>query len=554
MAAIDDIISIPILDVVEKVWLQYGRAWTNEYKIIQDWKQTDWWGFNTEKNFVSDLSHDRPQWNAFAFVKSYYKIDDKSTYEWFENNFWVQKGTVSVDDYWFSHQNINESQKEYLLKRQINADKLVWVIRNIWGNIWCCLYDWVKRIGIKQRRITDDKSNRYISVAWYSWDGVYMHNIDPSKQYLIVVEGMTDFLTLRQYETNVVWLSSAQAGIATVKELAKNYEIYLCSDNDTAWKWVLNLLNSIEYYHFDVGSVDKKYNDINDLFCDLWWDEETAPEYIQYILDNAESRSPMSIIIDKWEERRKKLTKQGRLWFDSAFPQIDEQVSGIQPGELYTVVAFSNVGKTTFAAYLMQDWIKKKKKCFYFMMDWSDSQLLDKLVMAYDNVWFYDIYNKEDKYKIDKKTFNKYSMIYEDIYKLEDIENIIMDWQPEIVFIDYVQLITVEWKSKLYDKMEEISRRLKALGKQSWASIFWLSQVANDVNKDIQNWSGQVVTGKWWGDMYAASQAQFTLMRSSENNTIILKIDKNKSWPVWGMYYMEVDFKRNQMKIIENDW
>lgn len=553
MAAIDDILSLPIIDVVEKVWLQYGKAWTNEYKIIQDGKKTDWWWFNTEKNFVSDLSHDRAQWNPFAFVKSYFKYDDKKTYEWFENNFWVQKWSISIDDYWFSHQNINEAQKEYLAKRSINADKLTWIIKNIWWNIGCCLYDWVKRIGIKQRRLTEDKNTRYISASEYSWNGVYMYNIDPSKEYLIVVEWMTDFLTIRQYETNVIWLSSSKVGIWVVKEFAKNYTIFLCSDNDEAWKATLDLLNTIDYYHFDVSTVDKKYNDINDMFCDLWWDDDTAQDYIQYILDNAESRSPMSIVIDKWEERRKKLIKQWRLWFDSVFPEIDEKISWIQAWEIYSIVAFSNVGKTTLATYMMQYWIKQKKKCFYFMMDWSSWQVLDKIIMAYDNVSFNDIYNKEEKYKIDKRTFNKYAMIYEDIYKIEDIENIIMEWRPDIVFIDYVQLIQVDGKTNLFSRLEELSTRLKILWKQSWAPIFALSQVSNESNKEIQNGSNNPVLGKWWWDMFAASQAQFTLMRSAEVNTLILRIEKNKSWPVWDMFYIETNFLTNQLKIINSE-
>lgn len=85
---IDDILKINILDVLDKCWIEYKRVWANTYMLYEDWRRTDWWRANTEKNIITDFARKwRAEWNPFAFVRKYYNLSDKETFIWFKENF-----------------------------------------------------------------------------------------------------------------------------------------------------------------------------------------------------------------------------------------------------------------------------------------------------------------------------------------------------------------------------------------------------------------------------------------------------------------------------------
>jgi DNA primase len=53
---------------------------------------------------------------------------------------------------------------------------------------------------------------------------------------------LIDFLSLRQYDTNVVGLKSAESGIEEVVRLSKDFNIIFCFDNDEAGKKTIEKL------------------------------------------------------------------------------------------------------------------------------------------------------------------------------------------------------------------------------------------------------------------------------------------------------------------------
>jgi hypothetical protein len=83
---------IPILSVIQKLWLEYERA-GNVYKILQWGKLTSWRTiYSNKSNRVHDHSKDRPEWNTFEFIRAYHwRSDNKTwnakTYKRFEDNF-----------------------------------------------------------------------------------------------------------------------------------------------------------------------------------------------------------------------------------------------------------------------------------------------------------------------------------------------------------------------------------------------------------------------------------------------------------------------------------
>ena len=79
---------IPMAYVLDKLLISYQKK-DGQLYLIQDWKLTDGWTVNIVGNYVNDFSNDRSRWWPFAFVKSYLKLTDKETFNWFKDNFWI---------------------------------------------------------------------------------------------------------------------------------------------------------------------------------------------------------------------------------------------------------------------------------------------------------------------------------------------------------------------------------------------------------------------------------------------------------------------------------
>lgn len=538
MALIDNIIQIPMTDVLDKLWLSYTRVWaTNEYSI--DW--ADWWRFNQEKNFVEDFSHDRAEGNPFAFIRAYLKIDDSETYKRFEFNFGFEN-KKPVEDHRRQFWELNQNQVDYLSSRCIDANKLKGIVKNINWGIWCALYDWVNKIGIKIRRLTDDKGNRYISVPWYSWDGLYMHDIDITKWYIIVVEGMTDFLSLRQYDRNVVWLSSAVAGINEVKKLSKEFEIYVVNDNDEAGRAMLQKLNGIDYNLYDISEVDKKYKDVNDVLCWTWcWED-----IIQSILDLSEYQAPINAAFDRFDEYLKKIIKQWKLGIDGLFPEMDIATSGIVPWKVYTIWAFSNVGKSNLSYAYCAHFLKANKKVLFLNLEVDTAMFMGNMICAMENISYHDMMQWH-KYK---KKLYKNLIVYDNLYSMDEIENVVMDTNADIVFIDFIQNIQNKWGWE-YEKMASVARAVQRLAIQSWATIFSLSQLSNETAKAMKEWRDVLPSLKWWGELYASSDVVMILSRTWIDWELMYKIEKNKYGRVWQSWILQADLTKKQFTILE---
>lgn len=85
---INDILRINILDVLEKLNIQYKKMWGHTYAIYENGNWTDWWRATTENNIVADLSRGvRPKWNPFSFVRAYLNLSNYDTYLWFKEQF-----------------------------------------------------------------------------------------------------------------------------------------------------------------------------------------------------------------------------------------------------------------------------------------------------------------------------------------------------------------------------------------------------------------------------------------------------------------------------------
>jgi DNA primase len=80
---------------------------------------------------------------------------------------------------------------------------------------------------------------------------------------------LIDFLSLRQYDSNVVGLKSAESGIEEIIRLSKDYKIIFCFDNDEAGKKTIEKLKGIKVSLFNPSEFIDGAKDVNDIMVTM---------------------------------------------------------------------------------------------------------------------------------------------------------------------------------------------------------------------------------------------------------------------------------------------
>ena len=138
------------------------------------------------------------------------------------------------------------------------------------------------------------------------------------KRLYLCCEWLIDFLTVRQYETNVVGLKSAESWVDDIIRLARDHKIICIFDNDEAGRKTMEKLASIKYRYFN-RSCDESISHMKD-FNDLhgMWGELT----LDFVNENLLSDTPIMRTIDKFRERQKILRERWKLGIDWPYEDI----------------------------------------------------------------------------------------------------------------------------------------------------------------------------------------------------------------------------------------
>lgn len=182
--------------------------------------------------------------------------------------------------------------------------------------------------------------------------------------------------------------------------------------------------------------------------------------------------------------------------FNFGIDFLDDVIGGLFKGELTTIAARSGVGKTALALQIMLNAINQKKKVLFISREMSNIQIfmrnitkktgIDMKKLKYKNL------NEEDWKNIlsTMEMFNKDNLLYinDKISTISEIKCRIRQLKPDLVIVDYLQLLSVE--SNMQNREREVaslSRELKNITLDFEIPIIQLSQL-NDEMKDLRPW------------------------------------------------------------------
>ena len=181
----------------------------------------------------------------------------------------------------------------------------------------------------------------------------------------------------------------------------------------------------------------------------------------------------------------------------SGYYILDEITDGFQPSDLIVIAARPSVGKTSLALNMAtKAAIKFNKRIGIFSCEMSKKSLVKRMLCSEAGIDQMKMRKSMLKQEEINKLINEAERLYDTTIVFDDTPNIpileirskarrmIKDYSIEILYIDYLQLITVEdsmRKSPRHEQIAYVSRSLKGLARQLNIPIVALAQLNRDI-------------------------------------------------------------------------
>lgn len=163
----------------------------------------------------------------------------------------------------------------------------------------------------------------------------------------------------------------------------------------------------------------------------------------------------------------------------TGFGELDELLSGgFMRATLSTIGARPSTGKTTFAINIATH--DPRRNVLFVSIEMTAGMIYDRIVSDKADVKYGDCVAHRVDFDVVKSVVEHYPnlRIVDDVSDIEDIVSLIYELRPDMVIVDYMQIVTS--KRRFTDnrqRIDYISRSLKAAAKQTGAQVFSLSQI-----------------------------------------------------------------------------
>ena len=247
--------------------------------------------------------------------------------------------------------------------------------------------------------------------------------------------------------------------------------------------------------------INKSYDDSTDVFDLL--DEAESGIFNITNSNIKKSYEKADDLVQQAIKRIEELSKQegGISGLPSGFRDVDKVTAGWQASDLIVIAARPGMGKTAFIVSMAKNMaIKHQVPVALFSLEMSSVQLITRMISSETGI-------TSNKLREGSLQQYEWDILYQ---KVKDLEKapIYIDETPglsllefrakarrlvsqgvKIIFIDYLQLMTVGQSQKVGNREQEIStisRTLKAMAKELKIPIIALSQLSRGV--EAQTW------------------------------------------------------------------
>lgn len=439
----------------------------------------------------------------------------------------------------------SEIEINYLESRWIAFDKVKSVVK-WWNESIRSKICWFNTkwdfdiINIQTRYINKTWNERFKTISWCKATGVFIDKIEKWCEYLFVVEWLFDFLSMYQFNHNVVWMFNASSieSIEVLKYVISKKQpnrVVLIPDNDKAGQEMrYKIEQQIEdIFVFDISEYGE-FKDFNDI-VKSWITLDDMMTFIDQQCIDYKQKKVESIFNDKSEqyEKIKNIKSIHKSWKPIEFPVevINKELWKIKPNDFTIMIWTPNSWKTTFAFVMMLHNMKIWHKVWFlsYEMDFGDilnQYYLWKIPWAMDrfdeSLLSDDDDNKLEQYKkaiYENPNFFTYWGDRTTIGKMkEDINKLISVWVDFIIIDNLIKIR--DTNSEIQDN-QDVIEELYWIKKQKDIGILLLHHT--DKQGSIKN----LLSYKWTSDVQIKPDNMFYIRRPALTEDITgLSIDE----------------------------
>ena len=258
------------------------------------------------------------------------------------------------------------------------------------------------------------------------------------------------------------------------------------------------------------------------------WELELEQENIKKV--------PIADVFKKKQEKYEFLKANNwMLWPTTPFEQLDKLTKWFKKWWLVWIWAYSNTWKSQLSYYYAQHFLKQWLEVAYFSLEVAAEDVLIMINQYYHWVDYKTSWSNTDASNYDK--LNIYDVW--DYYKIDDIDAYVRKFKPDVIFIDFIQILEMKGATE-YEQLSSWIRQLQRLAIETWTTIIYLSQVSNSDSKEanvLEVW----LKGSW--NLIASSDYVFIMKKWNEEWQVIFWLKKNKHWPAYKTFSLYFDFE-----------
>ncbi|WP_215536372.1 DnaB helicase C-terminal domain-containing protein [Borreliella bavariensis] len=185
----------------------------------------------------------------------------------------------------------------------------------------------------------------------------------------------------------------------------------------------------------------------------------------------------------------------------SGFSSLDKIIKGFKKSNFVVIGSRPSVGKTSFVLNIASNLCQQNRRVGFFTLEVSDYSLFTSLVainsgVEYDKLEDKSLMDENERQKCVKacSKLENFSFYIENTHNIQihqlkaEARKMKKDYGVEIIFIDYISLISVEHNNTpRYEQVAFLSRNIRALANELEIPIIVLSQLNREAEGKAPN-------------------------------------------------------------------
>jgi replicative DNA helicase len=182
------------------------------------------------------------------------------------------------------------------------------------------------------------------------------------------------------------------------------------------------------------------------------------------------------------------LTSDKGVAYKFKIPKLNKYLGGVDKGELITIGGFTSQGKSSFVCQLAIDFAgHSKKRVLYCSSEMTPMELsrrilsneMDKNIMDFRSGYFQQG-EKEAMTKVAETIGDEWNLNIKKVATIEDIRKYINKYDPEIVFVDYLQNLDRRGARSDYERVSNNIKDLQGITLDREIVTFVVSQLSRN--------------------------------------------------------------------------